>query len=254
MLVEIGQPAVPNLLAALENKDSSERERIALILARIDTSPKMVKVFTDFIEDKTPRDAADRVKLKTACIRGLAQIGPEAKAAVPLLVGILKDPKEHRDLRSEAAKALGEIGAGDKRVTEALVKAVKEPGVNSAACRGLTLLGPPAIPVLLGLFQNKDNWDGDRGGVLSVSARSSLAADALGDMGKQAVPALLEALKDTDKVKRLSVIQALGRIGPPAKNAVPALLELIKLSNVSLEAGIALQRIDPEAAKNAGVK
>lgn len=50
------------------------------------------------------------------------------------------------------------------------------------------------------------------------------AARALGEMRDEAaVPALIQALKDTNPEVRLSVVQALGRIGPKAQGAVPAL-------------------------------
>jgi HEAT repeat protein len=53
------------------------------------------------------------------------------------------------------------------------------------------------------------------------------AAEALGKIGDpQAVPALMEALKDRDEDVRKAVAEALGEIGDP--QAVPALLETLK--------------------------
>ncbi len=53
-----------------------------------------------------------------------------------------------------------------------------------------------------------------------------IAAFALGKIGpaaKEAVPALIAALKDEDKDVRVYAASALGHIGPAAKEAVPAL-------------------------------
>jgi HEAT repeat protein len=55
------------------------------------------------------------------------------------------------------------------------------------------------------------------------------AASVLGEIGpaaKDAVPDLIEALKDRDM--RPIAVGALGRIGPAAKDAVPALIEALK--------------------------
>ncbi len=57
------------------------------------------------------------------------------------------------------------------------------------------------------------------------------AANALGQIGpaaKEAVPHLVELLKDPSQEMRRAAADALGRIGPAAKDAVPRLLELLK--------------------------
>jgi HEAT repeat protein len=74
------------------------------------------------------------------------------------------------------------------------------------------------------------------------------AAEALGKVDpdvKVAVPALTNALKDKASPVRQSAASALGQIGPDAKDAVPALRELQKDSDraVSRAAGMAIQRI-----------
>jgi hypothetical protein len=66
---------------------------------------------------------------------------------------------------------------------------------------------------------------------------------------KEAVPALVEALSDTDSEGRSAAVNFLGRIGPDAKAAVPALAKLLKdkdrrIRNAAAEA---LERIDPAA-------
>jgi HEAT repeat protein len=56
----------------------------------------------------------------------------------------------------------------------------------------------------------------------------SSAADALGRMGGEAVPALIAALKDQDGVVRRFAADALGRMGAAAKEAAPALIAALK--------------------------
>ena len=53
------------------------------------------------------------------------------------------------------------------------------------------------------------------------------ATEVLGKIGLEAVPALIKALKDGDKIVRSSTAEALIKIGPEAKAAVPALIETL---------------------------
>jgi vesicle coat complex subunit len=64
-----------------------------------------------------------------------------------------------------------------------------------------------------------------------------------------AVPALVEALKDSDLDVRQAVALAVGRIGSEAASAVPALRDAVKDSSpaVSEAATLALGRIRPLA-------
>ncbi|MBD2472408.1 HEAT repeat domain-containing protein [Nostoc sp. FACHB-145] len=56
----------------------------------------------------------------------------------------------------------------------------------------------------------------------------SNAASVLKNIGKDAVPALIIALKDEDTDVRSSAANALGNIGKDAKSAVPTLITLLK--------------------------
>jgi HEAT repeat protein len=130
----------------------------------------------------------------------------------------LKDPDAL--VRREAAFALGEIGMGAKGAVPALGGALKDPDVR---------------------------------------VRRS-AADALGEIGvaaKAGVPALIDALKDVRNPPDVlgAAAWALGEMGPEARSAVPALIDALKGSNDRLrkEAAAALQKIDPEAARKAGL-
>jgi HEAT repeat protein len=64
---------------------------------------------------------------------------------------------------------------------------------------------------------------------------------------RQIVPALIEALKDSDSDVRRSAAIGLGGFGEQAKDAIPALQEAEhdKDARVRESAGVALSRIDP---------
>ena len=74
----------------------------------------------------------------------------------------------------------------------------------------------------------------------------------IGPAAKDAVPALIKALKDKDFNVRRSAAAAVGKIGPAAKDAVPALIEALKDKDIYVRIGAALllSRIGP-AAKDA---
>jgi len=79
------------------------------------------------------------------------------------------------------------------------------------------------------------------------------AAEALGGIGPtaaDAVPALIDALRDDDSAVREYAASALGRMGPAAKEAVPAIAENLKdgADGARLMAAIALSEIGPVAA------
>src|SRR5207237_6054407 len=77
------------------------------------------------------------------------------------------------------------------------------------------------------------------------------AASALGSMGPEAVPALINALRDQDPYTRGYAADSIGRNGPEAKAAVPALIEILKNKDESGEirgkAANSLGRIGPDA-------
>ena len=114
--------------------------------------------------------------------------------------------------------------------------------------RGLGEMGPEAaaaLPEIKKLLKQKD-------GLLRVAAAEAIWRI---DHADAAVPTLMEILRD-DEQHRLDALAALGGIGPPARSSVPALLRIWKEDDESERwyAAQALKRIDPEAAKKAGVR
>jgi HEAT repeat protein len=98
-----------------------------------------------------------------------------------------------------------------------------------------------------------------------ASAAQELGAIELGRMeAAAAASALIDALKDSHAEVRGWAADALGNIGAEAKAAVPALIDALKDMErfpinwrsdrtVSNSASGALSRIDPEAARKAGI-
>ena len=73
--------------------------------------------------------------------------------------------------------------------------------------------------------------------------------EALAEMGPEAAPALIKALRDKEKWIRYQGAIGLGQIGPEAKVAVPALIEALKNKDreLCMVAADSLVEIGPEA-------
>jgi len=92
--------------------------------------------------------------------------------------------------------------------------------------------------------------------ILKSGADANAKVDACTELGKageraaEAVPALIELLKDQDGLVRRMAAYALGEIGPKAKAAVPALQPLMSdpVREVMTQAANSLRAIDPASA------
>jgi HEAT repeat protein len=91
--------------------------------------------------------------------------------------------------------------------------------------------------------------EGLKGGPPRVRAQCALSLGCSGLVAeeiREAVAALLEAVKDSHLQVRVNVVYALGKIGPQAAAAVPALIEALKDENATVRGCSvwALDRID----------
>src|SRR5262249_42957909 len=118
------------------------------------------------------------------------------------------------------------------------------------AARALGLIGPgaqAAVPALVEAMRDRE---------ARVRVR---AAEALWQVARDpaSVAVLAEVLRDKDLTPgdHSMAAQALGGIGPPARAARPLLTELTRAGDFDLRstAADALRKIDPEAAREAGV-
>jgi HEAT repeat protein len=208
VLVRIGAPAAPQLVAAL--KDGSVSGGVETILVRMgpDAVPALIAGLAD---DSVCRGAA----------HVLIQMGPRAVAAVPALIEVLQRRKAVPGVREEAAEALGRIGEPAADIVPALIAALKDDNavVRQQAAQALGWIGPPAraaTPALLAAL--KDDKE-------KVAA---MACWSLGRLGGEGVPlALLEVLQSGRDGPADMAGQALWQMDPAAKKVVPALIALL---------------------------
>jgi HEAT repeat protein len=135
-------------------------------------------------------------RVQALAASALRRIGPEAKAAVPNLIAVLKEEKTSAATRIQAIDALGRIGPEAK----------------------------DAVPALIHAVQTKD-----KDPLSPLRLHATIALGQIGPVAKEAVPALMEALKEKGRggLLRIHAAEALGAIGPDAKAAIPAVKEML---------------------------
>ncbi len=129
----------------------------------------------------------------------------------------LESPKWR--VRAESAYALGKIG--DATAVPALIKRMQDPdedeqNVKMACAQALGMIrDPSAIPLLIEALKEVNKWS------------SVQVAELLVRFGKEAVPALLDALQNDESVnQRIWAAQILGSIGD--NSAIPVLMQRLR--------------------------
>jgi len=166
-------------------------------------------------------DADSRVRLKATF--GLQGLGPDAKAAVPVLAARMQNSVEDWRVRVAAAEVILSLAPQE---AEAAI-----------------------VPTLIDALRQKSE---------SVHSRALHLVVKLGPRARGMVPELIGLLEDPSPRFRRQAANALGAIGSDARAAVPALLRRMRLPHEQesvREAVIeAVKKIDPEALMRAGSK
>ncbi|MGF1580214.1 MAG: HEAT repeat domain-containing protein [Gemmataceae bacterium] len=151
------------------------------------------------------------------------------ESAVPKVEDLLKsfvsktqDKGHTLAVRVEAIRVLGEMGPTAAPAIPTLLSILKtETGeLQVHAIRALGKIGSQdVIDPLVGLFESRS------------PRLHQEAVDALGNIGKAAVPRLQEMLKERTPLSRMVAVRVLERIGEPAQETVPNIIRSIELAN-----------------------
>jgi HEAT repeat protein len=274
-LPDFGSIAVPELVSAMGETNPVIRERIICVLHNMGSEGKAA---LPALYDATRDGNSD---VRTAAMLAIGRIGPDANAAVSMLLPLLKSEKpftrefaarllldwvssetpeavpvlidslnntsendDQYSFREKLVDALGKIGPGSKAAIPVLINTFYHKKLDNLvpkAIQALTKIGPEAASELIKILN--DNTSPIRG----------TAALALAEFGESSIPVLVTALKDEDSEVRGKAALALGRIGPGAKVAVPNLVEVLRSTVASINeehnvrAAIALGDIGPNA-------
>jgi HEAT repeat protein len=159
----------------------------------------------------------------------------------------------------DSAYAEAALRKGGQPAVPALIEALgtDEPATRVKAARTLGCLGDVAAAPALTAALKDDDPD-----VRLAAAKGLWSVTKAADAVVPALVALLEVEgadgQDSDRRRRFlqTVIEALGRIGPPAKAAVPALAAVAKDTNrhIRESAAVALRQIRPAVADTTGLR
>ena len=137
-LVEMGEPAVPVLIPALQ--DPAAKVRTAAASALWGLGPKARAAVP--VLDGALADADDGVRVGVAM--ALESVGPDAAPAVPALARAVRD--RDGNVRLGAAKALGNIGPPARPALPALAEAARIDSTRVAAEQAMRQIsGQPPI-------------------------------------------------------------------------------------------------------------
>lgn len=204
----------------------------------------------------------------------LGTIGTNAVKSVPQLLTLLQNTNEPLADRLYAAGALARVQPGSPEATALLMT-----GLNDASPRfrvraagqfpktveaaqvtlpvlieAMKLSNTASLMAVIALFEmDKASQKAALPGVIAMLQQQpeshGFVCEFLCELGpeaKEAVPALIEALADTNNPFHWSVVQTLTAIGPEAHAAIPALLRVVKHGEVNRsDVGLALQKIGP---------
>jgi HEAT repeat protein len=223
-LVSFGQPAVGPLIRALQISDPRIQGAAALALGLIG-DPTSAGPLAEALGKSDPWASRPHVA------KALQLIGEPAVAPLIQVLGHAEP-----SVRAEAARILGEIG--DPRATEALAYALGDGAVARTAAKALAEVGDPRGVMYFVLHRTNvadDNWTG--------------AIEAARKIGKLAVGPLVGALGSENDLVRICAADALAAIGPDAYEAVPALIQGLrdKAGGMRMEAAQALGKVGPKA-------
>ena len=144
---------------------------------------------------------------------------------ISALILDLQDPNDN--VRSSAADALGDLGAEAKDAIPALIVVVQQEQDYWVRNRAIVALGnmgeaaKTAIPDLVALLKDSDE------------KVHRIAAEALGEIGAEAISALIQAFEE--RAIRRDVVYALGRIKPTNQDVIDFLTKITNDESNDLE-------------------
>lgn len=264
------QEAIPALIDDMDGRKSRGRRNRYQVQIVLRSAHALSRIGPAAIPPLVEALRTDDPGLRIGAAQALAPFGPQARAAIPLLINNLADGRD--PVREETAAALAAIGTGPE-LAQALTDgdARRRAGAAQALAQMTPPFAPAAASVRHALAGEKDTQA--RAALLAALPRlgvppaeciplllpAALAEDqALRHAALNAIlsapvlraaalPKLAEKLKDSDRATRERAARALGRFGPDAAPVLPALLAATRSSADTPVFAEALAQIGPAA-------
>ncbi len=205
-LARIGAQAIPALRGALKSSNPSIRQQAADLLALRGTEAK--EALADLVSLLADKNSAVRRSAALA----VGAMGQAAQQASEPLKAVLTGPDPK--VRAAAAWALGEVSSSAGLAVNTLVALFRDPvaEVRFQAAMSVVKLGPASVNVLVDAIP-KQNLANEN---LATRLYALLAVGEIGPEARDAVPILVEQLRDSLPMIRSGAATALGKIGPEA--------------------------------------
>ncbi|MCK5806320.1 MAG: HEAT repeat domain-containing protein, partial [Lentisphaeria bacterium] len=252
--------AIPELIAALKDQDSTVRSKAIGALRQMGTPAK--RALLQALESGDPA-------LRRGAVEAWSSFPSSAKERLSIFVEKLQDTDA--TVRWKAAEGIYKLGAAARPAIADLVRALTDehPGVQGFASLTLAKTGDAGIQALAEALESDDQrlrWAAAKGfcwafprtkGVLAILKERDVDTDPVyacvtGKVGPRTTKALVEALQGDDLVIRQAVVVIIARhLGPKAKAAEPALIKMVTDPDAWLryQAVSALSHIGPDAVE-----
>lgn len=240
--VSLHSPRIPmhggkNLDAWLEQLDDPNSEkRNEAARAILQVGEKAVPRLISLLLDK-PQSAQASRKARS----GLKALGEKAAAAVPTLAEIVQRHSPQEDIRLQMLHKLGPKAFRDVPLRDLRERTLsKDLKIVEAAIGGLGAAGDDALSPLIAMLNNADSF-------VRASAAAALNGENFGTQSSAIVPALIQAMSDSESTVRGMCAQSLGSFGARAKQSLPALLKARDdpSEDVRLLVSVAIEDIAP---------
>jgi HEAT repeat protein len=204
------EPAMPRISQALDDVDDDVRASAVIVLGNLRFDSVLPALIVK------AKDPSPRVRALAVGTLGMHR-NPET---LPALGAAMRDLDE--DVRVCALGALASFGGASSALLPDILAALDDgsPRVRAAAAGALGAMGPAARPALERLVRVLNEQD--------ESQVQQAAIRAIANSGSEAVPLLVNALRNGARFARLAAADALGRAEAPAKDAIPALKAAIE--------------------------
>jgi HEAT repeat protein len=215
--------ALPTLLRALENEDEGVRVGALQVLKRMGPAAGDAHQALE----KARHHQSAKTRVWAACVLDGIH-GGEVKKLLPAMLRSLKG--ENDDSKVTAADILAELGPAAKEAVPLLVRAAlgtKSEALISEASLALARIGMDAGEMKPLIEALQRNYNDRR------QCATEVLWD-LGEGAFPVVPLLIERLRDTDPYVRQSAACLLCRIGPAMKDHVPALKQALRSHDPSV--------------------
>ncbi len=188
-------------------------------------------------------DDGDAAQLRSLAVEALGIAGADAAVAAPLLVRIVRNPRETETVRRRSVTALGAMGPAAGIAIDPLAEALlidPSEAVRDAAAESLARLGPSGQAMLRRFIQHED---------ASIRWRAAKALGGIKKPEEDVVVALQAATRDGDEQVRLRAAESLWKIVADAEPILPVIVELLTSDDrgIRIRAIELLEQFGPQA-------